>query len=210
MNMDFRKRITERYDSESQQCSSLGCGDPLAHLALRPGETIIDIGCGNGNEMIRASHEVGTDGHVMGIDLSPRMLIEARRSARNQGLGNCRFIYASADRIPLRAGIADAVMSNCSINHAPDKWLVFSEIYRVLRPAGRLVVSDIYSSEALPDNIRNDPDMWAQCLGGAITRKEYLGAMTSAGFTDIRVVNEETSRKKARFGIFTFTVVARK
>lgn len=212
-NIDHKKQIKneimERYNQEASGCcTSLSCGQPLYFLDPKPEENLLDIGYGLGMEMMKASAMVGEEGKVYGIDVSPAMQKAAAQTAQEQGINNCEFLSGEAENIPIKDQMVDGVFSNCVINHSLDKLKVYKEIYRVLKPGGRFVISDIYAKKELPEEIRNDPNMWAQCIGGAITKEEYLDAIQSAGFKSVSIIQENLSPKKAQYGIYNFTIKA--
>jgi len=187
--------IVKRYTGEDEN-SNLSCGGNIAYLKLTAGERMLDLGCGRGNETIQAAAIIGAGGFAWGLDLTPRMIELAQERAQAEGLENIGFVLGSMEEIPLPDSSLDAVISNCAINHVRDKTKVYQEIFRVLRPGGRFVVSDIMTEQALPENIRNDPEAIAACFGGAITVAEYEAALSDAGFKSIQVFKERRYLKK--------------
>jgi arsenite methyltransferase len=169
----------------------LGCGNPTALAGLKKGETVLDLGSGGGIDVFLAANRVGEQGWVIGVDMTPEMLRKARSNARKAGYRNVEFRLGEIENLPVEDESADVVISNCVINLSPDKERVFSEAWRVLRPGGRLVISDIVTDRELPDDIRKSFSAWAECIGGALTRKEYMRAIKSAGFTRIRILDEK-------------------
>ncbi len=182
-------RIITRYSNEDNN-TNLSCGGNIVHLNLKPGEKVLDLGCGRGGETLLAAAAVGTEGFVWGLDLTPRMLDLARERALTENIYNIEFVQGSMEQIPLPDASLDAVLSNCAINHAPDKLKVYHEIFRVLKPGGRFVVSDIMTDNPLPQEIKEDPDAIAACFGGAITVREYEEALAAAGFPEIDIYKE--------------------
>ncbi|MGQ9588079.1 MAG: arsenite methyltransferase [Thermoplasmata archaeon] len=166
---------------------SAGCGNPTAIASLRPGMTVVDLGSGGGIDVFLAAKKVGPRGKAIGIDATPEMIYRARKTAKENGYENVDFRLGEIEHIPLDAGVADVVISNCVINLSPDKEQVFNEAFRVLRPGGRLAVSDIVLMKDLPGEIQKDLRAWSECISGAISEKEYIGAMAKAGFEKIRV-----------------------
>lgn len=166
---------------------SLGCGDPVTLAGLRPGETVLDLGSGGGIDCFLAARQVGPDGHVIGVDMTPDMLEKARANARRMGVTNVEFRLGEIEHLPVADASADAVISNCVINLSPDKPQVFREAYRVLRPGGRLAVSDIVTRVELPAEIKQDLGSWAACLAGAWRDQDYVAAVEAAGFVDVRI-----------------------
>ena len=180
------QEIVKRY-SEVNADATLSCGGNLNYLALKPGEKVLDLGCGRGREALEAALLVGPGGFVWGLDLTSVMIEAAQEQASRVGVENVEFVLSSIEQIPFSAESIDALISNCVINHVANKLLVYQEIYRVLRPGGRFVVSDIMTEEPLPQAIKEDPEAIAACFGGAISVKEYEDILSLAGFpeTDI-------------------------
>lgn len=181
--------IVKRYTEEDEN-TNLSCGGNIAYLSLKPGETVLDLGCGRGTETLEAARLVGTTGWAWGLDVTPKMVEAASQRAAEAGVKNVRFLIGNMEAIPLQDQSVDAVLSNCAINHVEDKAAVYREIFRVLREGGRFVVSDIMTDEPLPDHIKNDPEAVAACFGGAITVEEYEQALSQAGFSSITVYKE--------------------
>ncbi|MHB1653967.1 MAG: methyltransferase domain-containing protein [Desulfitobacteriaceae bacterium] len=182
-------QIVKRYTEEDED-SNLSCGGNVAYLFLKPGEKVLDLGCGRGAETLAAAKSVLPNGFAWGLDLTPKMVDAAKRQAEMMGVHNVEFFMGSMVNIPLVAASLDAVISNCAINHVEDKLAVYREIYRVLKSGGRFVVSDIMTEKSLPRHIKEDPEAVAACFGGAITVQEYERALSSAGFSTIKVFKE--------------------
>jgi arsenite methyltransferase len=168
----------------------LGCGNPVAMASLAAGETVLDLGSGAGFDCFLAAREVGTGGRVIGVDMTPEMVKKARDNARRGGYGNVEFRLGEIERLPVADASVDAVISNCVINLSPAKERVFSEAYRVLRPGGRIMVSDIVLSGELPRAVAASLDAYAGCVAGAIRKEEYLRIMEAAGFRGVTVEAE--------------------
>jgi SAM-dependent methyltransferase len=168
----------------------LGCGAPIAALAPAPGETVVDLGSGGGIDVFLASPKVGPSGHVIGVDMTPEMLERARATAAKHGFTNVEFRSGRLEALPIADATVDAVTSNCVINLVPDKGQVFREVARVLKPGGRLVVSDIVLERPLPAEIANDLYAWVGCVAGAMLREEYFAALTAAGLGEIEVLRD--------------------
>jgi SAM-dependent methyltransferase len=166
---------------------SAGCGNPTAIASLKPGMTVVDLGSGGGIDCFLSAKKVGAKGKIYGIDATPEMIHRARKTARENGYDNVEFRLGEIEHMPLEAGIADVVISNCVINLSPNKQQVFNEAFRVLKPGGKLAVSDIVLLKDLPENIRKDMRAWSECVSGAVSEKEYTGAMSKAGFEKIKV-----------------------
>jgi len=170
---------------------SLGCGDPITLAGLQPGETVLDLGSGGGLDCFLAAKKVGETGKVIGVDMTPEMLNRARNAALRLGATNVEFRQGYLEDLPVEAGSTDVVISNCVINLSPDKEQVFKEVFRVLKPGGRVSVSDVLVDGELPESLKNDPQAWSACVAGAISTEEYSGGLSSAGFTDITVRSRE-------------------
>jgi arsenite methyltransferase len=166
----------------------LSCGNPTAFASLRAGETVVDLGCGGGMDVFLAAPKVGSSGRVIGIDMTSEMLELARRNAEQSGATNVEFHQATIDRLPLADASVDCVISNCVLNLAPDKPAVFREIARVLKPGGRLAVSDIALKRPLPPELAGDLSAYVGCIAGAIAIEEYRAGLTAAGFSAVEVV----------------------
>jgi len=171
--------------------ASLGCGNPLAIADLRPGEVVLDLGSGGGIDCFLAARKVGPQGRVIGLDMTPDMIKLARRNAKKLGMANVIFDYGEMEEIPLLDASVDVIISNCVINLSPDKDAVFGEAYRVLRPGGRLSVSDMVVDGDLPQAIRDNLSAWAGCLAGALDESDYLSKIRAAGFERIEVLSHD-------------------
>jgi len=169
---------------------SAGCGNPTAIAELREGMTVVDLGSGGGIDAFLASKRVGRDGKVYGIDATPEMISRARKTARESGFDNVEFRLGEIEHIPLESCTADVIISNCVINLSPDKRQVFREAFRILRPGGKLAVSDIVLLRELPPELRKDMTAWSACVSGAILEEDYLEAMRSVGFESVEVVDK--------------------
>ena len=173
----------------SEANMGLSCGNPTATAHLRPGETVVDLGCGGGLDVFLAAARVGPTGKAIGIDMTPEMIERARRNATQRGLGNVEFHLATIDSLPLPDNSADCVISNCVINLATDKPAVFREIFRVLKPGGRVAVSDIALKKPLPPDLAADIMAYVGCIAGAIRIEEYEADLCAAGFSAVQVVD---------------------
>jgi arsenite methyltransferase len=167
----------------------LGCGNPAVIADLKAGEVVLDLGSGAGVDVFLAANKVGPTGKVIGVDMTEEMVDKAEEIARNYGYRNVEFRLGEIESLPVKDESVDAVISNCVINLSPNKTKVFQEAYRVLKPGGRLTVSDIVSERALPDDIKTDSNAWACCIGGALEQWEYLEKIKKAGFEDVEVVS---------------------
>jgi arsenite methyltransferase len=171
----------------------LGCGAPVRHLDLRPGETVLDLGSGAGIDVLLAALKVGPGGRAIGVDMTPEMVERAKHNAEKSGMGNAEFRLGRLESLPVEDASVDAVTSNCVINLVPDKSLVFREAARVLRPGGRLVISDIVLDGELPEAIRTDVLAYVGCVAGALQRETYFDIVTAAGFSSVEVLRDVDS-----------------
>ncbi|MCJ7744413.1 MAG: arsenite methyltransferase [Dehalococcoidales bacterium] len=164
---------------------SLGCGNPLALAELKEGEVVLDLGSGGGLDCFLAAEKVGVSGQVIGLDMTPEMIQLARENAKKMGATNVEFRLGEMERMPLEDNSVDVVISNCVINLSPDKDAVFKEAYRVLKPGGRLSISDMVLLGELPQEVKASLEEWAGCIAGALQEKVYLGKIKAAGFVRI-------------------------
>jgi len=171
--------------------ASAGCGNPTALAALKPGEMVLDLGSGGGIDCFLASRAVGLEGKVFGVDMTPEMIALARANADKVGATNVEFRLGEMEALPIEAATVDVVISNCVVCLSPDKAAVFQEAYRVLRPGGRIHLSDMMLVGELPQAIRDDPQLWASCVSGADQQDDYLARLDAAGFCDVTIENEE-------------------
>ncbi len=171
----------------------LGCGNPQAIADLKPGEVVVDLGSGGGFDCFLASRAVGDDGKVIGIDMTPAMLSKARKNALTGNYQNTEFRLGEIEFLPIADNSVDVIISNCVINLSPDKQRVFNEALRVLAPGGRLAISDVVASCELPDDVKNDLELYSACVSGASLIGELESYMQNAGFTDIRIEPKEDS-----------------
>ena len=206
----------------------LGCGLPTQFARIKPGDTVIDLGSGAGNDCFVARAETGPEGKVIGIDFTPEMINKARENAERLGFNNVEFRTGDIERIPVTANVADVVVSNCVLNLVPDKKQVFCEIFRVLKNGGHFSISDVVLFGELPEQLRKDAEMYAGCVAGAIQRDEYLEFITKTGFVNLQIQKEKpivvpddilskyldadqiASFRSGETGIFSITVYAEK
>jgi SAM-dependent methyltransferase len=171
----------------------LGCGAPVQHLELQPGETVLDLGSGGGIDVFLAAKGVGPGGRVIGVDMTPAMLERARRNAEKGGYTNVEFREGRLERLPVEDGTVDAVTSNCVINLVPDKSIVFREVAGVRKPGGRMVISDVILDGPLPAAIEKDVLAYVGCIAGAAQREVYFGQLQAAGLGEIEVLKDVDS-----------------
>ncbi len=170
----------------------LGCGNPVALASLQPGEVVLDLGSGAGFDAFLASPRVGPQGRVIGVDMTPEMLQRARSLAERHGYTNVEFRQGDIEALPVADGSVDVIISNCVINLTTDKAKAFREAYRVMKPGGRLMVSDLVLLRPLPPAVLQDLDAYAACIAGALPKEDYLDAIRQAGFQELQVVGEST------------------
>jgi len=169
---------------------SLGCGNPVALADIKEGETVLDIGAGGGLDVFLAAKKVGPKGKVIGLDMTEQMVEKARKNARKGNYKNVEFKLGEAENIPVKDNSIDLVMSNCVINLVPNKGKAYREIYRILKRGGRFVISDLVTEEELDESIRNNPEKLVACVGGALTEKEYIGAIKKSGFKNVKILKK--------------------
>jgi len=177
----------------------LGCGNPVALASLNPGETVLDLGSGAGFDAFLASKQVGPEGRVIGVDMTPQMIERATALAKTHGYANVEFRLGDIESLPVADGSVDAIISNCVVNLATDKRRVFREAFRVLKPGGRLMVSDLVLERPLPEAITQDMDAYGACIAGALLQTDYLAAIQAAGFEGVSVAGER------RYGLDMFS-----
>lgn len=188
---------------------SLGCGDPVSIASLNPGETVLDLGSGGGIDCFLAARQVGESGTVIGVDMTPEMLAKANASKARMGVTNVEFRQGQIEALPVDDNSIDVILSNCVINLAPDKAAVFREAFRVLKPGGRLAVSDIVTEGPPLRHEDIDLSQWAACVAGAIDVSAYLDLLRDAGFEDVRAVDKATAADIVGISDETRTLSAR-
>ncbi len=172
----------------------LGCGNPKAIAALQPGEVVVDLGAGGGFDCFLAAHEVGDEGRVIGVDMTPDMVSKARANAVKGRFANVEFRLGEIEHLPVADATADVIISNCVINLSPDKPQVFRDAFRVLKRGGRLAISDVVATAELPEDMRSDPALIAGCVGNASLIGDLERMLTEAGFADLRIEPKDESR----------------
>ena len=206
----------------------LGCGLPTQFAGIKPGDTVLDLGSGAGNDCFVARHEAGPDGRVIGVDFTPEMIAKARANAQRLGYANVEFREGDIEQLPLSDAMVDVVVSNCVLNLVPDKKKAFSEIFRVLKPGGHFSISDVVLQGELPDALQHAAEMYAGCVSGAMQESDYLGIIHQLGFGEVTVqkrkaitvpddilanflnAGELAAFKASGTGIFSITVSATK
>ncbi len=168
----------------------VGCGNPTALADLKEGETVVDLGAGAGIDVFLAAKKVGKLGRVIGVDMTEDMVAKGRQLAREHDFANVEFRLGEIKHLPMDTGSADVIISNCVINLTADKLVSYREIYRVLKPGGRILISDLVTEGVLPEDVRRSFAAWADCLAGAMEKEEYLDTIRRAGFADVSVISE--------------------
>jgi SAM-dependent methyltransferase len=176
----------------------LGCGNPQAIADLKPGETVLDLGSGGGFDCFLAARQVGETGHVIGVDMTPAMLTKARENAQKGGYAQVEFRLGEIEHLPVESSSVDVILSNCVINLSPDKEQVFAEAFRVLKPGGRLAISDVVAFADLPAWIREDMGLLSGCMAGATPIAELDAMLREAGFEEVRIQPREESKSFIR------------
>lgn len=206
----------------------LGCGLPTEFARIKPGHTVVDLGSGAGNDCFIARAETGAEGKVIGVDFTPEMIEKAKRNASRLGFENVHFYLGEIDRNPLPDGIADVVVSNCVFNLIPDRKRAFEETYRIIKPGGHFSISDVIIVGEIPENLREEAELYAGCVSGAMEKADYLRIISEAGFVNIKIQKEKSvqipeeildrfltgDKKKSwvesQIGIFSMTFYAEK
>ena len=165
----------------------LGCGNPVALASLKEGETVLDLGSGGGIDVFLAARNVGTKGKVIGVDMTEEMIQKAKNTASKHGYENVEFRLGEIENLPVENNSIDVIISNCVINLSTDKEKVFREAHRVLRPGGRIMISDLVTEGELPEEIRKSFDAWACCVAGALEKNQYLNTIRNAGFQNVKI-----------------------
>lgn len=187
--------MTDAYDDvdgyQPEADLKLGCGLPTQFAQIKPGDVVVDLGSGAGNDCFVARHETGASGKVIGIDFTEAMIDKARMNAEKLGFHNVEFRFGDIEKIPITSNVADVVVSNCVMNLVPDKVKAFSEVFRILKPGGHFSISDIVLTGDLPERIRNAAEMYAGCVASAIQKEDYLRIIAEAGFKNVNLQKEK-------------------
>ena len=202
--------INKRYSDLAESSCCLSCGGAMNYSEASEGEICADLGSGRGTDVIRMAESVGDSGFVYGIDISEGMIQKAENTAERLGVKNVKFIKSPLEKISLDDNSINLIISNCTINHSSDKQAVWNEVYRLLKPGGRFVVSDIFSVDPVPEKYRNDPEAVAECWAGAVTRDVYLGQLEKAGFETVTSIEESAPYNKGSVLVCSWTVAGKK
>jgi SAM-dependent methyltransferase len=168
----------------------LGCGNPTALVELKEGETVLDLGSGGGIDVFLAANKVGETGKVIGLDMTEEMIENATKNAKQGNYKNVEFKLGEIENLPIEDNSVDIIISNCVINLTPDKSIAYKEAFRVLRPGGRILVSDLVTEGEIPEDIRRSFQAWSQCIAGAMEKQAYLDTIKNAGFSDVKIVGQ--------------------
>lgn len=168
----------------------LGCGNPTALAEIRKGETVLDLGSGGGIDVFLAANKVGDNGKVIGVDMTPEMIETAVKNSQKGGYTNVEFKLGEIENLPLEENTIDVIISNCVINLTPDKNNAYREVYRVLKPGGRILVSDLVTEGFIPEEIRRNFQAWSECVGGAMEKQDYLNTIKNAGFKEVEILEQ--------------------
>ncbi|MBM4240377.1 MAG: arsenite methyltransferase [Euryarchaeota archaeon] len=169
----------------------LGCGNPTALAELKAAETVLDLGSGGGIDVFLAAGKVGVNGKVIGVDMTPEMVDNAIKNAKEAGYGNVEFKLGEIENLPIKNDSIDVIISNCVINLAPDKLVAYKEAFRVLKPKGRILISDLVTEGNIPEDIKKSFEVWSECIAGAMEKQEYLETIKNAGFSDVEIVKHQ-------------------
>ncbi|MBM3329400.1 MAG: arsenite methyltransferase [Calditrichaeota bacterium] len=172
----------------------LGCGNPTAIAGLSEGEVVLDLGSGAGFDCFLAARKVGSRGRVIGVDMTPEMIAKARQNADRGNYGNVEFRLGEIEHLPVESNAVDVIISNCVINLTPDKGVVMAEMFRVLKPGGRIAIADVVATGDVPEEVRSDTNLWSSCAAGALPRSQWESGLRDRGFVSISVTPKDSSR----------------
>jgi arsenite methyltransferase len=204
------KEINVRYSILAEDECCLSCGGAVDHAKAKPGEFCADLGSGRGTDVLRMAEEVGEKGKVYGIDTSDGMIRKSQKQAKKLDVSNVEFVQSDLEKIAIPENHLNLIISNCTINHVQNKQAVWNEVFRMLKPGGRFVVSDIYALQPVPEEHKNDPVAVSECWAGAVTRREYMDSLQIAGFSRIKILEESTPYDKGKVKVSSFTVYGEK
>ena len=205
---DINSEVNTRYSELSGSTCCLSCGGAITYADVKEGEHCVDLGSGRGNDVIRLADQVGMTGFATGVDLSDGMIAKATKTAKKLGVSNVSFIQSELTSLPLDSDSIDLVISNCTLNHVLDQATLWSDIFRIVKPGGRVVISDIFAMQAVSGEFRNDPKAVAECWAGAVTKPDYLSTLGSTGFEDITIIEESAPYEKGQINVSSFTFKA--
>lgn len=206
MSKEFTQAISKRYDELSGQQCCLSCGGAINYADIKAGDFCADLGSGKGYDVLKMATMATETGFAYGIDVSDAMMETAKENARKLNLNNTAFVKSELENIQLEDETLDLVLSNCTINHSLDQSKVWKEIFRILKPGGTFVVSDIYALSQVPDHFRNDPEAVAECWAGSVTKEEYFQNIKEAGFLSADIIEESAPYNKGEVKVCSFTI----
>lgn len=204
------KEINVRYSVLADDTCCLSCGGAIDKSEAKKGEVCIDLGSGRGTDVIRLAETVGETGFAYGIDITEEMIQKATKTATKMGIENAKFILSDLENINLPDETANLIISNCTLNHVSNKLKVWREIYRLLKNGGRFVISDIYSTDVVPEEYANDPVAVAECWAGSIPKTDYLKIIKKVGFNEVQILEESAPYPKEKIDVVSFTITATK
>lgn len=202
--------IDKRYSDLAETECCLSCGGAINYSDVKEEDICLDLGSGRGTDVIRLAEKVGKKGFVYGIDVSEGMIKKAERYAEKLGVKNVKFIKSDLEELSLKDDSINLIISNCTINHVKDKIKLWKEIYRILKPNGRFVISDIYSTREVPDKYKNNPVAVSECWAGSVTKVEYLKTLNECGFANIKILEESKPYEKGKIKVASFTIAGMK
>ncbi len=202
--------INIRYSKLAETSCCLSCGGAINHAGASAGEICADLGSGKGIDVIKLAEAVGPEGKVYGVDISDGMIIKARKNALKFDVKNVEFIQSELEFLPFKDNELDLIISNCTIKQGDEKREMWKESFRLLRKGGRLISSDIYSLEEVPEEYRNDPEAIAECWAGSVTKEEYLDQLEAAGFKNLDILEESDPYPKSHIQCVSWTIRAYK
>lgn len=200
------KQIDKRYTDLAEKSCCLSCGSAINYAEAKPGEVCVDLGSGRGTDILKLAQAVGPEGFAYGFDISSGMIEKAEHLKVKLGIDNAKFIRTELENLPLESNSTDLIISNCTLNHVADKLKIWKEIQRILKPGGRFVVSDIYSTEEVPEIYANDPLAVSECWAGAVTKDIYIDTLLNAGLINLKIYEESIPYKKGKIEVASFTI----
>lgn len=206
MKNNFEIEVVKRYSQLAEDTCCLSCGGALNFSDAKEGEYCLDIGCGRGNDILTLAQIVGKNGKAYGIDITPEMIEKAKRTANKLNISNVEFIHSTIELLPFENNFFDLIISNCTINHMTDKQQLWNEIYRILKPGGRFVISDIYAYEPIDEIYSSNPELVAECWAGAVTKDVYMSQIKNAGFNEVEILEESLPYEKGKAVVCSFTI----
>lgn len=203
--MDYTQ-IDKRYTELAETSCCLSCGSAVNHAKVKPGEVCVDLGSGRGTDVFRLAENAGVSGFAYGVDISAGMIKTSVETAKRLCISNVDFVHCPLEQIGIDTEVANVVISNCTLNHSSDKQAVWNEIYRILKKGGRFIISDIFATEEVPEEYRNNPVAVAECWAGAVTREKYTLQIIDAGFTEFKIIEMSSPYNKGKISVVSWTI----